>query len=499
MIDQPKLTIDKISKAFPGVIALDQVSFSVTRGTVHVIVGENGAGKSTLMNIINGSYEPTEGKLLIDGEEISFRSLADAEVNGIRMIHQELAYIPNFTIEKFLMVGREPLIGNFIIDWKELSKRALKILEAEGIIGDPKQLIGNLSVGQQQLLEIVKATSTPGLEILIMDEPTSALTQEETRTLFKKIEQLKEKGTTILYISHKLDEIFAIADQITVLRDGRHIITENISHFNYENLIQYMVGRKISDYYPPKHITNSSNKILSLNNVTTTNRVKNINFYLYEGEVLGVAGLMGAGRSELLRGIFGLDPVIEGEIIIDGSGKKFSNNRDAAQNGIAFVPEDRRREGIIANRSVRENISLSSLDKISRFKILNKPKENKLVQKFCRLLNVKTPNLDNKVGFLSGGNQQKVVLGRWLMKNPNILLLDDPTRGIDVGAKNEIYLLINQLAKEGKSIILVSSELGELIGLCNRIYVMHEGSIAGVVEGDEITQEKIMTLATGRV
>lgn len=492
-----KIWFDSISKEFPGVLALDDISFGVVKGSVHIMMGENGAGKSTLMKILNGTHTPTKGKVYVDNKEMRFQSTLDAEKSGIAMIYQELNYIPDMTIEKYLMLCREPKHGMFI-DWKGVSRLANQILKEENLKYNPKATLRDLSVSEIQLLEITRAIRGKDIDILIMDEPTSALTNDEVEQLFEDIEKLKKRGITILYISHKMDEIFRIADYITVTRDGKHIHTGPASEFTQESLVKMMVGREITNVYP-KEVVPIGDTILEVEGLNSSyTGLKDINIKVRAGEIVGLGGLMGAGRTETVRAIFGLDPIDSGTIRIDGKVVKIRNVTDAINSGIAMASEDRRRYGLVLCRDIKENISLSSLKKISSsLGFLKTNKERNIAKGYFDKLKVKAPSISSIALTLSGGNQQKVVLSKCLMTNAKVLILDEPTRGIDVGAKYEIYKLITELAKTGIAIILISSELPEFIGLCDRAYVMYNGKIIDNINRDQMTQENIVMLAAG--
>lgn len=494
MSQSVKLRVSNIEKSFPGVKALDNVSFAVRKGTVHAICGENGAGKSTLMKIINGIYKQDAGQILIDEKVVEINSPIEARQLGIAMIFQELNYIPEMTIEESLFVGNWPTGKYGNIDWPEIRKRTLKLLEEENLDYSPGTKLKNLTVSDIQMLEILKAISYNS-DIIIMDEPTSAITQHEIQILFNKINELRERGTCIIYISHKMDEIFQIADEITVFRDGSVVDSRLKEDYDMETIISQMVGRKLDNNYPKEEIE-LGEVILEVNGLTDKEKFEDISFYVREGEIVGFAGLMGAGRTEVMRSLFGLDEYKSGKIIIKGEEVDIKNVRTSIDKKMVMLSEDRRRYGIIPVRNVKENVSLSSLKKFISGGRLNFKKEVETVTDICERMNVQAPSLETLVETLSGGNQQKVVLAKWMITDPDILILDEPTRGIDVGAKYEIYKLMMELAKEKKAIIMVSSELSELIGMCDRIYVMAKGSITGMLNRDEFTQENIMTYAT---
>ncbi|MDD3251704.1 MAG: sugar ABC transporter ATP-binding protein [Lachnospiraceae bacterium] len=496
MAEDNILEFRNILKVFPGVVALKDITFSIKRGCVHVIMGENGAGKSTLMKIISGAHEPDGGELLLDGKKVSFKTPQEARENHIAMIYQELQYVPMFSVQEFLMMGREPecRVKGFI-DWKSLRAQAQKILDLGSLHYDLDKKLGELSVSDIQLLEITRAISFDA-RIIIMDEPTSALTQSEVDRLFENIRKLKAQGITILYISHKMDEIFKIGDYITVMRDGTYIDTRKTEEYTMESLIRQMVGREISDVYPKEQIEIGKTVFEVKHYSTWYTGVHDINFHVREREILGIAGLMGAGRTELVSALFGLDRG-EGTVIMDGREIKVKNVRGALKHGLMMATEDRRRMGIVGCRSILENISLPNLSRISYFGFLDKRKEQKAVSEMFQKLKIKAPNMNVAVSTLSGGNQQKVVLSKWLLSKPRVLILDDPTRGIDVSAKYEIYRLMMEMAKSGISIIMISSELPELIGMCDRVYTMYEGRFTGEISRQEFTQERIMEHMTG--
>lgn len=490
-----KLKIENVNKSFPGVKALDNISFQVKKGTVHVICGENGAGKSTLMKIINGIYKEDSGNILIDGKKVNVNNPIEARALGISMIFQELNYIPEMTIEESLFVGNWPKDKYNKVNWKEIRNKTLELLEKEQLDYSPTTKLKELTVSDIQMLEILKAISY-NAEIIIMDEPTSAITQKEVAVLFKKINELRERGTAIIYISHKMDEIFEIADEITVFRDGAVVDSRSKEDYDMDTVISQMVGRKLADNYP-KESLNIGKEILSVEGLTGE-EFKDISFNLREGEIIGFAGLMGAGRTEVMRALFGLDPYENGEISINGEKVKIRSPKDSIDKNMVMLSEDRRRFGIIPIRSVKENVSLSNLKKFIYGGRLRKKEEIETVEEYCKKMNVKTPSIDTNIENLSGGNQQKVILAKWMVTDPDILILDEPTRGIDVGAKFEIYKLMMELAKEKKGLIMISSELPELIGMCDRVYVMAKGNIMGELDKEEFSQEKIMSYATSQ-
>lgn len=490
-----KLRVLGIEKSFPGVKALSNIEFAVRKGTVHALCGENGAGKSTLMKIINGIYKPDKGQIYIDGQPVKIQSPIQARNYGIAMIAQELNYVPEMTVEENLFLGRLPVtkLGN--VDWHQLRKKTQEFLDKEGLPYSPGQKMKTLTVSDIQMLEIIKAISNDA-QIVVMDEPTSSITQKEVDMLFEKIEELKKKGVSIIYISHKMDEVFKIADDITVLRDGSVVESHPACELDVDKVIALMVGRRMENIYPKEEIE-IGETLMEVKNFCSKGIFKDINFHVKKGEIIGFAGLVGAGRTEVMRAVFGLDPFTSGEVIKNGKGIEIRNVSDSIKNDIIMLSEDRRRYGIIPVRSVMENASISSLEKVIYGGFAHEKEERQIVGEYFKKMNVKTPTLETTIQSLSGGNQQKVLLAKWMMRNPDVLILDEPTRGIDVGAKFEIYKLMAEMAKEGKAVIMVSSELPELIGMCDRIYVMNQGKITGELMRDEFSQEAIMRFATG--
>lgn len=494
MSQEIKLRVSNIEKSFPGVKALDKIDFAVRKGTVHALCGENGAGKSTLMKIINGIYKPDAGQIFIDEKPVKIQNPIQAANYGIAMIAQELNYVPEMSVEENLFLGRLPLNKFGKVDWKKLRRDTIKFLKDEDLPYEPDQKLKTLTVSDIQMLEIIKAISN-NASIIVMDEPTSAITQREVEKLFEKIEMLKKKGVSIIYISHKLDEVFQIADDITVFRDGTVVASHPAKDLTMDDVIALMVGRKLTNVYPKEECPIGEN-ILEVENLYSKGVFKDINFHVKKGEIIGFAGLVGAGRTELMRSLFGLDPITSGTIKIHGKEVKITSVHDSIANKMVMLSEDRRRYGIIPVRSVMENASVSSLKKFFYGGYWHAKQEKEMVSHYFKKMSVKTPTLETTIQSLSGGNQQKVLLAKWMLLEPDILILDEPTRGIDVGAKFEIYKLMNEMAKQGKSVIMVSSELPELIGMCDRIYVMNKGRITGELQRDEFSQEKIMKFAT---
>jgi len=493
--EEIKLRVSNIEKSFPGVKALDRIDFSVRKGTVHALCGENGAGKSTLMKIINGIYKPDAGQIFIDGNEVRIQNPIQARKYGIAMIAQELNYVPEMTVEENLFLGRLPVNKLGGVDWKKLRKQTEAFLKAENLSYRPDQKMKTLTVSNIQMLEIIKAISN-NAQIIVMDEPTSAITQKEVDMLFQKIADLKAQGVSIIYISHKMDEVFRIADDITVLRDGTVVESHPADELDIDKVIALMVGRKMENVYPKEEVA-LGEKVLEVKKLYSAGTFEDISFHIRRGEIIGFAGLVGAGRTELMRSIFGLDGYTSGKIIKDGKELEIRKAADSIRNEIVMLSEDRRRYGILPVRSVRENTSISSLEKVIYNGFAHEKKERTLVNQYFKKMNVRTPSLETAIQSLSGGNQQKVLLAKWMMRNPDVMILDEPTRGIDVGAKFEIYKLMTEMAKDEKAVIMVSSELPELIGMCDRIYVMNQGRITGELQQEEFSQETIMKYATG--
>ncbi|HEC62084.1 MAG TPA: sugar ABC transporter ATP-binding protein [bacterium] len=490
------LRMEHISKSFPGVQALTDVGFSVRPGTIHALVGENGAGKSTLMKILAGIIHRDSGAILLHGNGVDIDSPRKAQTLGISMIHQELALIPYLTVGQNIYLGREPRSGlKCFVDWKELYKRAREWLNRLELTIDTQSLVVDLPLAQQQMVEVAKALSLKA-SVIIMDEPTSALTDRETKTLFRIIRSLKVSGMTIIYISHRLEEVFEIADEVTVLRDGRFISSASIRDVRVKDVVRMMVGRELGEMYPKK-ATPTDRSILQVDGLSSTNGIHNISFKLQQGEILGLAGLIGAGRTELARALFGIDPILSGEVWIDGKKARIRSVQDAMHLGMGYVSEDRKEQGLFMSLNVRQNITIGVLERFSLLGFARFQQLENLARGFVQKLNIRTPGLRQKVGNLSGGNQQKVIISRWLTLNPRILILDEPTRGIDVGAKAEIHALIDTLASEGVGILMISSELPEILGISDRILVMRAGEITGEFTRREATQDAIMHCAAG--
>lgn len=495
MGDEIKLRVSKIEKSFPGVKALDKIDFSVRKGSVHALCGENGAGKSTLMKIINGIYKPDAGEIYIDEEPVKIKDPIKARALGIAMIAQELNYVPEMSVEENIFLGRLPVDKLGRVKWGEVRSKTLQLLKDEHLPYKPTDKLKMLTTSDIQMLEIMKAISNDA-SIIVMDEPTSSITQKEVELLFKKIDILRDKGCAIIYISHKMDEVFRIADDITVFRDGTVVKSMRAADTNIDEVIALMVGRRMDNVYPKEEIEIGA-PLLEVENLKSGRLFEDITFHVNQGEIVGFAGLVGAGRTEVMRCLFGLDPIDGGTVKVHGEEIKVKCASDSIRHGMVMLSEDRRRYGIVPMRSVRENASLSSLEKFFYGGMAHPKKEAEVVGMYFDKMSVKTPSQETPIQSLSGGNQQKVLLAKWMMRDPEVLILDEPTRGIDVGAKFEIYKLMTEVAQSGKAVVMVSSELPELIGMCDRIYVMCEGHIAGELEREEFSQEAIMMYATG--
>jgi len=491
------LKVDKISKGFPGVQALDSVSFELRKGEVHALVGENGAGKSTLMKILSGVYRPDGGTLEFKGKEVHFQNSREASEVGIGIIYQELNLVPHLTVAQNIYIGREPRTVLGYIDDKKMNVDAAEILHGLNVDIDPAIKLNRLSISKQQMVEIAKALSKDS-EVLIMDEPTSALTETEIDELFKVIHRLRGRGVGIIYISHRLDELKHIVDRITVFRDGHYISTSDYVDITMEEIINKMVGRKIENLFPVRLNIPTEKKLLEVRHIVHNTVLKDISFDLYEGEILGIAGLMGAGRSELARAIFGADPMDSGEIFRDGKRLNIHSPADAIHNGIAYLSENRKLEGLAVKMRLDQNVTMANLSEVSkRLGIISSAQELKVTQHFVDELNIRTPSLMQVINNLSGGNQQKVVVAKWLFRDSRILIFDEPTRGIDVGAKYAIYELIESLARKGVGVIMISSELPEIIGMTDRVLVLHEGSLTATLRTKDTSQEEILNYAAG--
>ena len=481
--------LEKLCKAFPGVKALNDVSFSIEKGEVLALMGENGAGKSTLIKILAGAYRMDSGEIFCEGKKVQINDRNDSTKLGISIIFQELNLFSNLSVAENIFVNREFRKAGFIYREKTNSEAKL-LLERVGLNCSPDTKLGKLSVSQRQMVEIAKALSAD-VRLIIMDEPTSSLTDTEVDKLFDIINNLKTRGVSILFVSHKINEVRRIADRVHILRDGEYIATLKKEEITEEAIIKSMVGRTLENIFV-KQYAEIGEIALEVRNLCTKNFLKNISFNVRKGEIVGFAGLVGAGRSEVMRAVFGLDAISEGEILIDGKPVRINSPSDAIKHGLGLVPEDRKHDGLILGMSVMKNGSIVMLDKLSKHGLINDALEYETIESYVEKLSIKTPSMEKEVKDLSGGNQQKVVVAKWLANNPQILIVDEPTRGIDVAAKKEIHNLISNLAKSGVAIIMISSEMPEVLGMCDRIYVMHEGRIRSELCREEATQEKIM-------
>lgn len=484
-----------ITKTFPGVKALDNVSLEVKAGTVHALMGENGAGKSTLMKCLFGIYNKDEGQIFLNGKEVNFKSSREALDNGVAMVHQELNQALKRSVMDNIWLGRYPKIGGIAVDERKMYKETMKVFEELKINVDPKRIMSTMPVSQRQMVEIAKAVSYNS-KVIVFDEPTSSLTEEEVEHLFEIINMLRDRGVGIIYISHKMAEIKRIADYITVMRDGQWVATEPSEKLEMKDIIKLMVGRELTNQFPPK--TNVPGDVyLKVEGISGTyNQLKDVSFEARRGEIVGLAGLDSSGRTETLESIFGIRTRKSGKITLDGKPCLNRSAQESIKNGFALLTEERRATGIFGVLSIKENTVISSLKRHLRHGLyLSEKSQREDTQRYIDILRTKTPSQDTKIRSLSGGNQQKVIIGRWLLTEPDVLLLDEPTRGIDVGAKYEIYQLIQDLANKGKTVLMVSSEMPELLGVCDRIVVMSGGRVAGEVDAQNTTQEEIMTLA----
>lgn len=492
------LEMKGVSKSFPGVKALSDVDLTLKKGEVHVLLGENGAGKSTLMKVLVGIHQPDAGHISLNGKEVMFKNSKEAEEAGVSIVYQEFNLVGQLTVAENIFFGRYPMKGGRI-DWKKLEKDAQEILDRLNVNFKAKDTVASLGTAQQQMVEIAKVLSV-NAQVIILDEPTASLTEKEIAKLFTVLEELKKQGTSLIYISHRLEEIMKIGDRVTVLRDGCYVDTVNVCDIEFDDLIRMMVGRDLDNLFP-KVDNEKGDVVLEVKNINSGELLKNVSFYARKGEILGFSGLMGAGRTETMRAIFGADKIDSGEIYIDGELVSIKSPQDAIEQGIGFLTEDRKNQGLILSNTIEYNISISNLNKISKqrglLNVLDKDSEEQNAEKMVDDLLIKTPSIKQLAKNLSGGNQQKVVLAKWLNRDCKILIFDEPTRGIDVGAKTEIYKLMNQLVEQGVAIIMISSELPEVIGMSDRIYVMHEGKISGELKREDFSQNVILQHAAG--
>jgi len=486
------LTMKNIHKSFPGVYALNAVDFELKAGEVHALLGENGAGKSTLIKVLGGIYTADQGEIFIEGKKVEIKDVKSAQECGISIIHQELVLVPHMTVGENIFLGREPSIGAFVNSSK-MHGDAQKLLDAYEMNINAKTLVCKLTIAQQQMVEIVKAISYNS-RILVMDEPTSSISDKEVNFLFNTMRTLTAKGVGIIYISHKMSELEQVCDRVTVMRDGTYIGTKVVKDSTKDQLISMMVGRELKNYYTRDYLEQGE-VLLRCENIVDHKMVKGASFELKKGEIIGFAGLVGAGRSEVMKCIFGLTQGFSGEIYIEGKKISIKTSTDAIKHGIALVPEDRKMEGLYPVQSVKFNSTIEVLHNFIKGIIVNNQKEDEITQNYIDMMATKTPSRNQLIGKLSGGNQQKVMISRWLATSPKILILDEPTRGVDVGAKSEIYAIMNRLVKTGMSIIMISSEMPEIINMSDRIYVMCGGKVTGCLGHEEVTQESIMKLA----
>jgi inositol transport system ATP-binding protein len=495
MADEFLLRMEGIRKLFPGVVALDGVDLEVRPGTVHALTGENGAGKSTLMKVLIGMYQEDSGTITFEGKQVKIPDTKTGLGLGISMIHQELSYVPELTVAENIYLGREPRGKLGLVSHEQMSDDAKALFERWGIKINPKEQMKRLSVAQAQMVEIAKAISFDS-RLIIMDEPTSAMTEHEVEHLYAMIAQLKENGVSVIYITHKLDEVFTISDYVTVFRDGKLVMTVPVAELDRDKLITLMVGRELTHLFPKEH-AEIGEVVLQVKNLNRGELVQDVSFELRRGEILGLAGLMGAGRTEVLETVFGIVKAESGEIVVDGKTCKITQPRDAIAANIGLLTEDRKQTGIMGVLSVRDNMIVAALPRYSPKGMLQPKRIDDACEAQRKTLAVKTPSLNQLIENLSGGNQQKVLISRWLLTLPEILMIDEPTRGVDVGAKSEIHRLMSMLAQQNKAILMVSSEMPEVLGMSDRILVMHEGRITGELSRQDATQEKIMQLATG--
>ncbi|OZV13830.1 D-xylose ABC transporter ATP-binding protein [Tissierella sp. P1] len=486
---KPMLVMEMISKSFPGVKALDSVNFTVYENEVMALLGENGAGKSTLMKILSGVYKRDSGQIILEGQPVEMISPKDATDKGIAIIHQELNLIPYLTVYENIFLGRELKLATGVLNKREMIRQSDELLRKLKVNINPNVKVNTLSIAQQQMVEIAKALSL-NAKIIIMDEPTDTLTDQEVENLFEIIRELKKEGKGIVYISHRLKEVFEICDKLTVLRDGQFIAEKKVSEVDEDEIIRLMVGRTLEEQFPYIK-TNFQEEVLNVENLSNE-YIKDIGFTLRKGEILGISGLVGAGRTELAKTLYGVYKKDSGTVTLDGEKVNLRTPKEALDKGIVYVSEDRKHDGLILMMDVRSNMTISALEKFKRFLGIDKKKENRIASEYREKINIKTPSLHQKVQNLSGGNQQKVAIAKSLLTDPKVLILDEPTRGVDVGAKKEIYDLLNKIKEEGRSIIMISSEMPEILGMSDRILVMHEGQLRGEISREEATQEKIM-------
>lgn len=489
------LEVRDVSKIFPGVRALDQVSLRIRKGEIHALVGENGAGKSTLMKILNGNYKKDAGSIYIDGKEAEIRCPDDARSFGISIIFQELNLVPHLSVAENIFMGRLRREGKKLIDWKQVYQKAGALMERIGYPIDTRTAVEKLSVAQKQMVEIAKAISYSNTKLILMDEPSATLTNRECEKLFEVIRSLKEQGISVIYISHKLEEIAELCEWVTILRDGKIIDTGAVSDFTKDDVISKMIGREIADKFPARSSKPGDKEILRVEGLSRHGVISDISFSLREGEVLGFAGLVGAGRTEIARAVIGMDYTDMGEIYVEGKRARIRSPKDALRSGIAYLSEDRKQEGLVLKAPVKWNISMANMSRILSVGMVNEKKDEAIADKMIDKILIKTPSREQYAMNLSGGNQQKIVVAKWLNTDAKIFIFDEPTRGIDVGAKYEIYVLINELVQEGKSVILISSELPEVLEMCDRVLVINKGKLAAELTGENMNAQSVMGYA----
>ncbi|HSV31316.1 MAG TPA: sugar ABC transporter ATP-binding protein [Atribacteraceae bacterium] len=494
-LSNPILEFKQVTKRFPGVLALNDVSFSIRRGEVHALVGENGAGKSTLIKIVTGVFSKTSGEIDFEGEPIAYRTPHEALKSGIAAIYQEFNLIPGLTVAENIFMGHHPLNQRKLIDWGKIQEESQKLLDFLNIDIKPDARVKSLGVAKKQVVEIAKALSLKA-RVLIMDEPTATLAQREIETLFRIIRTLRKEGVTIIYISHRLEEIFEVCDRVSVLRDGKYVATNPVSDIRVGSLIQMMVGKELVEQYP-KAEHPIGEEVLRVEDLSRKGVIRNVSFSVRRGEIVGIAGMVGSGRTEVLRAIFGLDKLDSGKVFIRSGEIRITTPRDSIERGIALLPEERKTQGLVLLLSVLDNLGLPNLRRMALRGFINDTKLNTVANEMVKAMNIKTPTLAQRVMHLSGGNQQKVVLGKWFARESDVYLFDEPTRGIDVGAKREIFLLMGKLLERGAGIVMVSSELSEILGMSDRVLVMREGEISGELSRQEMTKEAVLKLALG--
>lgn len=492
----PCISFSSITKTFGGIQALSGITFSINRGECHGLMGENGAGKSTLGKILAGIHRPDAGSMTMDGRSLVLHSPRDATRHGIGMVHQELAFCPDLSVAENLCMGRYPRQARWFVNHAALRKKARAMLNEIGVSIDVTQPMHNLSTGQEQLVQIATAVGS-GARVLVFDEPTSSLSEKESRSLFELIERLKQRGVTMIYVSHRMPEVMRLCDRISVLRDGQYTGTLERKDATEDQVVRMMIGRSIAGYFP-KHLETKPGPVkLQVHDLSSPGKFRGVSFNVRAGEIVGVAGLVGSGRSEVARAIFGLDPAAQGSVMLNERPLKLGRCQEAMRHGLGFVPEDRKRQGLVLMMSCRRNFSLVILDRLRRRGFLDHRREASEATSFFSRLRVKTPSIDKPVEALSGGNQQKVVIAKWLARSPGMLIVDEPTRGVDVGAKAEIHALLDELARQGSAVLLISSELPEVINLSTRVIVMRDGLLTGEVARPDATQEKLMMLMAG--